>query len=434
MRFISTRGASSADRLGDALLRGAAADGGLFVVEPLPVPPWLALDAEAPLAGFAARFLQPFFIDDDLDTELPAICAEAFDFEAPLVAPDPARPDVQALELFHGPTGAFKDFGARFLMACFERLGDEAEPLTVLAATSGDTGGAVGCAAEGRASVKAVILFPEGRVSDFQERQLTCWKQPVRALEVKGDFDACQRLVKAAFANPGLTAEHRLTSANSINLGRLLPQVTFIAQAALKAFARTGEEPGLVIPTGNLGHGYAALLARAMGVPVGPVVLATNANRTLKDWAVSGRYQPRSSIATLANAMDVGAPSNFERLVALPEGQRELRVELVDDEAIKARVRADHEASGYVWCPHSAAAAEAFARLPEGERAERPWILAATAHPYKFRETIEPLIGRAIEPPGALAAILDRPTRKSTIDASLDALAGALTSSALAAL
>jgi len=434
MRFISTRGSASADAIGKMLLHGAAPDGGLYMPEAIPAVDWRQLDPKAPLAAFASQFLRPFFAGDGLEHHLPTICAEAFDFPAPLVSPDAAQPTLQALELFRGPTGAFKDFGARFLMGCFDRLGKEGEHLTVLAATSGDTGGAVGCAAEGRASVRAVILFPKGRVSEFQERQLTCWREPVRALEVTGDFDECQRLVKAAFADPELTAEHRLTSANSINLGRLLPQVTYVAQAALKAFTSTGEKPGFIIPTGNLGHGFAALMARAMGLPIGPVILATNANRTLRDWATIGRYEPRPSVATLANAMDVGAPSNFERLIALPQDQREVRVELVDDEAIKSRIRAAYQASGYVWCPHSATAAEAYARLTEGERAGRTWILAATAHPYKFRDTVEPLIGQAIEPPPALEAILDRPTHKSTIEASLEALAGALRSSALAPL
>jgi threonine synthase len=343
-----------------------------------------------------------------------------------LVQPDPERPGLHALELFHGPTGAFKDFGARFLMACFDRIGRSGEPLTVLVATSGDTGGAVGCAAEGRRSVRAVILFPEGRVSPFQERQLTCWHDPVRALEVVGDFDDCQRLVKTAFADAELAREQRLTSANSINFGRLLPQIAYVAQATMKVFERTGVKPGFIMPTGNLGHGFAVLLARAMGVPVGPVVLATNANRTLKDWHASDRYEPRASIATIANAMDVGNPSNFERLIALPEELRQVSVELVDDEQIKARIKADYDASGYVWCPHSATAAEAYARLYERERSNRPWIVAATAHPYKFRETVEPLIGREVEPTPALASILGRNTRKTEIAPNLDALARAL--------
>jgi threonine synthase len=246
VRFVSTRGSSSADSISEVLLRGAASDGGLYLPEELSEADRAALDPSASLADFAARFLWPFFEGDELAGELAAICAEAFDFPAPLVAPDPARRAAQALELFHGPTGAFKDFGARFLMACFDRLGQAGKPLTVLAATSGDTGGAVGCAAEGRASVQAVILYPQGRVSEFQERQLTCWQEPVRALEVKGDFDDCQRLVKAAFADAKLTARHRLTSANSINFGRLLPQATYVAQAALARSPASSSRPGIL--------------------------------------------------------------------------------------------------------------------------------------------------------------------------------------------
>src|SRR5205823_14593902 len=189
---------------------------------------------------------RPFFAGDGLESELPAICAEALDFAALLVASNSAKPSLRALELFHGPTGAFKDFGARFLMACFDRLAGQ-RPLTVLAATSGDTGGAVGCAAEGRSSVRAVILFPKGRVSAFQERQLTCWGDQVLAIEVDGDFDECQRLVKAAFADSSLTAQHRLTSANSINIGRLLPQLAYAAHAAVRVFGSAGKKPGFVV-------------------------------------------------------------------------------------------------------------------------------------------------------------------------------------------
>lgn len=426
MRFVSTRGSSMADSIGEVLLRGAAPDGGLYMPEAVPSSEWRQLDPNASLADFAPQFLQPFFAGHELENQLVAICAEAFDFLVPLATPDPARSTLHALELFHGPTGAFKDFGARFLMACFDRLGADGPPLTVLAATSGDTGGAVGCAAEGRRSVRAVILFPRGRVSAFQERQLTCWRDPVRALEVEGDFDDCQRLVKAAFSDQRLAAEHRLTSANSINFGRLLPQVAYVAQAALKVFAKTGKAPGYIMPSGNLGHGFAVMLARAMGVPIGPVVLATNANRTLKDWDETGRYEPRPSIATLANAMDVGNPSNFERLNAMPKAQVEVRVELVDDDQIRARIKADYARSEYVWCPHSATAAEAYARLSDEDRSERSWIVAATAHPYKFADVIEPVIGRTVEPTPPLAAILDRPVRKGGITPDLDTLAGAL--------
>jgi threonine synthase len=433
MRFVSTRGQAPAATLSEAIRNGAPPDGGLYMPETLPAVDVSRLRSDMELAEFAAAMLAPFFEGDRLEGELEAICREAFDFPVPLVVPDPAEPGLRALELFHGPTGAFKDFGARFLLACFDRIGDPANPLTVLAATSGDTGGAVGCAVEGRDAVRAVILFPKGRVSPFQELQLTCWGEPVRALEVEGDFDDCQRLVKAAFADPALSAAQRLTSANSINIGRLLPQMAYAGHAALRLFAETGVKPGFVVPTGNLGHGFAVLYTRALGLPVGPVVLVTNANRTLFEWHRTGDYAPRASLATLANAMDVGAPSNFERLAALAPELRESRVDLVQDEAIRARMKAGYEASGYVWCPHSATAAEAYARLPEAERAERPWIAAATAHPFKFAEGIEPVIGTRIQAPPTLAAILGRRGGKTAIAAKVEALKQELRRESLAA-
>lgn len=432
MKFVSTRGQVQPARLSEAIRNGVAPDGGLYMPDELPRVDLDRLDGEAPLPEFAASLLRPFFAGDRLDVDLPAICAEALDLPVPLVTPDASKPSLQALELFHGPTGAFKDFGARFLMACFDRIADPDEQLTVLAATSGDTGGAVGCAAEGRSSVRAAILYPKGRVSAFQERQLTCWGDQVLAIEVDGDFDDCQRLVKVAFADARLASEQRLTSANSINFGRLMPQLAYAAHAAVRVFSRTGEKPGFVIPSGNLGHGFAVLLAKAMGLPVGPVVLATNANATLKDWRLTGSFEPRPAVQTLANAMDVGNPSNFERIAALPM-DREIEVELVTDEQIETRTKAEYHASGYIWCPHSATAAEAWSRLSDAARSERPWIVAATAHPYKFADVVEPLIGRAIEPTPALAAILDRPTRKVRIRAELGALADTLRERAVAA-
>ncbi|WBQ09527.1 threonine synthase [Hyphomonadaceae bacterium ML37] len=423
MNFVSTRGGGSPVRFEDAILAGTAGDGGLFRPESLPESVLNELTGAESVAETAHLLLEPFVAGGRLASSLSMMCAEAFDFDAPQVMPDPAQPGLMALELFHGPTGAFKDFGARFLMACLSRLSDAQHPRTVLAATSGDTGGAVGCAAEGRAGVRAVIVFPKGRVSDFQRHQLTCWDAPVSALEVEGDFDACQALVKSAFADAGLAARHRLTSANSINLARLLPQGAYLARACAQALVRTGTWPGLIIPTGNLGHGVAALYARAMGAPIGPIVLATNANGTLADWAASGMFEPRASVATLANAMDVGAPSNFERLEALPAGAGDVRVEQVDDDAIRARIISEYVRSGYVWCPHSATGAEAFARLDPATRDARPWIVAATAHPYKFADIVEPLIGRAIAPPPALEAVLSRPSRATQAKAELAALA-----------
>ena len=426
MRFVSTRGKSPAVLVSQAIRNGAAPDGGLYLPETPPrLDPASLGDGEA-LAPLAAALLAPFFEGDRLAGELPAICAEAFDFPAPLVSPDSADPRLRALELFHGPTGAFKDFGARFLMACFDRMGSAEGPLTILVATSGDTGGAVGCAAEGRDGLRAIILYPKGRVSSFQQLQLGCWHDPVAALEVEGDFDDCQRLVKAAFADPALSAAHRLTSANSINVGRLLPQMVYVAAAALRVQHETGVAPGFIIPTGNLGHAVAALWARALGLPIGPIVAVTNANRTLFDWHGSGAYAPAPSLQTIANAMDVGAPSNFERLAQMADPAGQITVDRVDDEAIRARIVREHERTGYVWCPHSATAAEAYARLDPARRDERVWIAAATAHPYKFADIVEPLIGETLAPPPALAAILAREAKARPIPATLEALARAL--------
>lgn len=425
MNYLSTRKGSQPVAISAAIRQGAAPDGGLYLPVDLPRFPVGTATAQLSLPEFAATFLRPYFEGDGLEQSLKALCAEALDLPVPLVRPDDRR-SLHFLELFHGPTGAFKDFGARFLMACFDRLGDLKSPLTVLVATSGDTGGAVGCAALGRAAARAVILFPKGRVSPFQEHQLTCWGGNVQALEVDGDFDDCQSMVKQAFADPILSADLNLTSANSINIGRLLPQAAYIAHAATRLFAATGTEPGLIIPTGNLGHGFAAILARAAGAPVGPIILSTNANRTLKDWSDSGVYEPRAAVETLANAMDVGSPSNFERLDGIGTGPADLSVELVRDQQIKARIIAEHADTGYILCPHTATAAEAFDRLGDPAKAARPWIACATAHPFKFADVVEPLIGERIAPPMALAAIHDRPVRKIPIAPTPGALEHAL--------
>ena len=416
MLYRSTRGASPSVLADKALRAGAAPDGGLYLPDALPA---LELDqSPASLSEVARQLLPAFFADSALVGAVGEICDSAFNFPVPVVRPGDPGPHV--LELFHGPTGAFKDFGARFLFRAFDRMADANDPITVLAATSGDTGGAVGCAAEGNTNAGAVILFPKGRISPFQEHQLCCWETPVRALRVDADFDACQTLVKQAFQDKGLSRQFGLTSANSISIGRLLPQMSYWVMAARKLFADTGEKPGLVIPTGNLGNGFAAVLARALGEPIGPIVLATNANRTLHDWFTDGAYKARASVATLANAMDVGAPSNFERLQAF-EPSAPVAVLRVSDAEIQL-----HERTGYVACPHTATAFVAHERLSDSVRGQRPWVIGATAHPYKFRETVEPLIGRSITPPAALAAVLERPALVGDIPARLDALATAL--------
>jgi len=428
MKFQSTRDAGLQASLSEAIRRGIAADGGLYVPERFPASRPQDFDGAESLADIAERMLAPFFAGDALASRLTDIVREAFDFPAPVVT---VEAGVSALELFHGPTAAFKDFGARFLAACLARLPHEADrPVTILVATSGDTGGAVAAAFHGRPWARVVVLYPKGLVSPRQEQQLTCWGGNVASLEVRGTFDDCQRLVKQAFADAGLRQHFELSSANSINIGRLLPQAVYYAASSLALWRRDGEKPGFVVPSGNLGNVVACLWARAMGLPVGPVVLAHNANRTVPDFLQTGEWAPRASVATVASAMDVGNPSNMERLRWMhPDWRalaREVTAHTVPDDDIRRRIREDFRRTGACWCPHTAAAAEVLARLPEETRRGRHWVIVATAHPAKFNEIVEPLIGRPVPVPPALAELLDLPSHRIEVGADLDALRSAL--------
>jgi threonine synthase len=424
MLFISTRNPAHRVEFGDALARGLAQDGGLYMP-----PEWpQSLPAASPedLPGLATQLLAPFLAGSSLAPQLADIDRAAFNFAAPLVPLGPGG-EPRVLELFHGPTAAFKDFGARFLAACLTRLPREGgRPLKILVATSGDTGGAVAAAFHRQPGIEVAVLFPQGQVSPTQERQLTCWGDNVRSLAVRGSFDDCQRLVKQAFGSAALRARFELSSANSINLGRLLPQTVYYWAASLKVRALSGGAASFVIPSGNLGNATACLWARRLGAPIETIVLAHNANRTVPDYLEQGVLRPRASIATLSSAMDVGNPSNLERMTALFPALADLRASLravsIDDEATRARIRADFEGFGRIWCPHSAVAAEAYQRLPPAERASGRWVLVATAHPAKFREIIEPVIGAKLAMPQNLAQLFDRPSSCTQIGATLDEL------------
>jgi threonine synthase len=433
MQFVSTRGQEQVS-LSTAITQGLAADGGLFVPVSWPTAAVLQLPAGDSLAQVAEKFLEPFARGDALGPHLGAITDEAFNFPAPLLPlRDEAR--LSVLELFHGPTAAFKDFGARFLAAALTRLRAGAQrPLRILVATSGDTGGAVAAAFHRRPGVQVTVLFPKGLVSPTQQQQLTCWGDNVQSLAVRGSFDDCQALVKQAFLDPALRAEFELSSANSINLGRLLPQAAYYVATSLTVQRQTGARASFVIPSGNLGNSTACVWARRLGAPIDEIVLAHNANRTVPDYLSEGVLRLRASVPTLASAMDVGSPSNLERLSALYPDAVSLGAAVsavsVDDNAIRARIRADHDRYGVIWCPHTATAAEAWARLPAARRERGPWVLVATAHPAKFREIVEPLIGRPVPVPVNLARLFELPARYSEIDPTLAALRGSLAEAA----
>ncbi len=412
MRFVSTRHPDPVATLSQAIAAGLAPDGGLYVPERM--PPARDLHGGSDLADTTAELLRPFFVGDGLAKDLSAICREALDLSAPLVPL--AMSGDHVLELFHGPTAAFKDFGARFLAACLARLhrvGDA--PRTILVATSGDTGAAVAAACHRQPGLRVLVLYPDGRVSPRQAHQLGCFGDNITTLRVAGSFDDCQALVKRALADADLHVRVRLSSANSISLGRLLPQMGYYADAALRHHRTTGRKLNLVIPTGNLGNALAAILAQRLGVPLGRIVLATNANTVLPEFFGGGDYAPRASVATLANAMDVGAPSNFERLRWLYGGNDDaLRTahvaRSVDDAGIREVVARRFRDHGEMFCPHTATAVQVLEALRAGGE-EGDWAVAATAHPAKFESVVEPLIGRALAVPPALAALLRRPTQ-----------------------
>jgi threonine synthase len=429
VRCVSTRG-GDAQSLSGAIALGLASDGGLFLPA-LPLPRMSGRPVGSSLEATARWLLAPFFTGEALEPQLPAICREAFSFDAPVRWLPTAGGDDGLLELFHGPTAAFKDFGARFLAQCLAALRPEgARQQTVLVATSGDTGAAVASAFHRRRGVSVVILYPDGRVSARQAHQLGAWGDNVRTFRVDGSFDDCQRMVKEAFAERAWAEARGLTSANSISLGRLLPQMAYYAHAALRA-ADEGRGPvSFVVPTGNLGNALACLMARAMGLPIARVVLATNANQVLPDFLRSGRYEPRASVRTLANAMDVGAPSNLERLRAMfDDVSQYVSSDWVGDADIAATIRQAWSETGVVICPHTACGLAVLRRL-RSQGAKGRWLVAATAHPAKFETIVEPLIGRRVEVPPALASLLERPSRASPLPATLSALQAVLASPA----
>jgi len=433
MRYSSTRGQAPQVTFSQALVQGLAPDGGLYVPTSWPQPGSAfqgggTARPDASLPVLAAQVISGFAEGDALSADLADIVRDAFNFPAPLKSLEPGG-RLRVLELFHGPTAAFKDFGARFLAASLSRVArPTGRPLRILVATSGDTGGAVAAAFHRRPGMEVVVLFPKGLVTPTQQQQLTCWGDNVTSLAVHGTFDECQRMVKEAFLDPGMRQHAELSSANSINIGRLLPQAVYYAATSLQVFGEQGGPASYIIPSGNLGNAVACVWAKQMGFPIDRIVLAHNANRTVPDFLTTGELRPRPSVPTLASAMDVGNPSNLERLLWLfPHAQAlaaQLQAYSVTDDAIRARIRADHSAFGETWCPHTATAAEVYANLEQAERLAHNWVLVATAHPAKFREIVEPLVG-PVPVPENLRRLFELPSKFGEIDPTLAALRSA---------
>jgi threonine synthase len=446
LQFVTTRGGSPPVPFTTALFAGLAPDGGLYVPEI--IEPWTSEElsrlSRRTLTEIGLRALRPFSRGDLDPATLEAVVVEALNFPIPLVE---VQPGIYSLELFHGPTFAFKDVGARVmarLMAARHR-GDD--PLTILAATSGDTGSAVAHAFHGVPNTRVVILYPDGRVSPTQEAQLTMFngeRSNVRAYAVAGSFDECHRLTKEAYADPDLHRSMRLTSANSVNVGRLLPQSVYYFHAIAQlldhvpASVAQGFSPADVTfstPSGNFGNLTAGLMAKRAGLPIDRFVAATNANDVVPAYLETGRFEPRASVTTLSNAMDVGHPSNFERMLWLYGNdvdamRRDVSGCRFSDDDVRATIKRVYEERGYLLDPHSAIAYMGLTGRNGQDRREgqdgRVGVFLSTAHPAKFAEIVEPIIGRPVEKPAALAEALNGPQHIIRIRASLDRLLGML--------
>lgn len=416
MRMVSTRGGSDVT-IDEAILSGLAPDGGLFVPQILPEYNIRDFYNISDMHEFAAHLLAPFFQLSQIKMDA-EFCKEVFTFPLPLHHLDKKN---YVLELFHGPTLSFKDFGARFFAQCLQELLQERRT-KVLVATSGDTGSAVASALYRKEGIEGIILFPKDKISLRQQLQITCWSDNICALAVNGSFDQCQRLVKTAFAE--MRGVHDLTTANSINIARLLPQVLFYAYSSIKVATIHNQEVNFVVPSGNLGNVTACYWAKFLGFPIDKILIANNANKVLVDLIGSGTYEPRASISTLASAMDVGDPSNLERLVALfssfGEFKEQMDIASVEDLEIKGAIVECYEKFGYLICPHTATA---YHRL-QSIQSNKPWVIMATAHPAKFEEIIEPLLGISIPVPEQLEMLLHRKQNYSVIEPKYELLRG----------
>ncbi len=358
------------------------------------------------LPEIAYEMAHPYLSADFSDSEIQDIISRAVNFPAPV---QKIRDSIYSLELWHGPSLAFKDFGARFMAAVMSRLvKDESRKLTILVATSGDTGGAVAAGFLGVENVEVVILYPSGKVSPLQEKQLTTLGQNISALEVEGTFDDCQALVKTAFLDEELNEKYMLSSANSINIARLIPQSFYYAGA----YAQLNAPSDLVfsVPSGNFGNMTAGLIAKRMGLPVQRFIAATNVNDIVPEYLRSGKYIPKPSQATISNAMDVGAPSNFQRIEALYGGDVDkVRQDVVgyafDDEKTKETLVEVFKEHSYLLDPHGAVGYRALKEY----QADNPCtgVLLETAHPAKFLPVMEPLVGE-FEIPLSLDVLRDK--------------------------
>ena len=409
----------------EAVVQGIAPDRGLYFpqnITPLPASFFDQIDA-MPIHDMAFTVMQPFVADSISATALKEIIAETLDFDFPIV---PITDNMASLELFQGPTLAFKDVGARFMARCLGHLNQKnsAQKVTVLVATSGDTGGAVANGFLGVKGIEVVILYPKGKVSEVQEKQLTTLGQNITALEVDGVFDDCQDMVKTAFLDTEITAKRKLTSANSINVARWLPQMLyyFIAYRALK-----GKHKKLVVsvPSGNFGNICAGMMGKKLGLPIDHFIASTNVNATVPRYMDTESYSPQPTVPTISNAMDVSDPSNFVRIqkiynTSFPDLANDLTAYSFDDEQTKLGLKEIYSTSHYVADPHGAVGYLGLKKYLENHK-DAYGLFLETAHPIKFLDTVTETLGVDVAVPERIQSLFSK-TKKSIPIASYAAL------------
>ena len=408
MKYCSTNSEKSRVDLRQAIMQSLPEDGGLYLPEEIIPhdPEFIKVLHELDFPEICTLLSKQFLSEDFSDSEIADICAAAFTFPAPVVS---LGNDIYSLELFHGPTMAFKDFGARYMAQLMSRFNKNSDKnINILVATSGDTGGAVASGFFEVDGVEVTILYPSGKVSPLQEKQLCSWGSNIQALEIDGTFDDCQAMVKLAFLDKDLGSKLQLSSANSINIGRLIPQSFYY----FEAFKQLPSSQKLMIsvPSGNFGNLTAGYMAKMMGLPIDSFVAATNINKVVPEYIESGDYEPRPSKRTISNAMDVGDPSNFRRLLKLTGStwnnfKMGINGYFLDDLETKQAMQYAWSEYGYICDPHGAIAFDAHRKL---HSSGYNFLFLETAHPAKFKEIVDEVLGKDISLPENLRVFLNK--------------------------
>ncbi|AUC89309.1 threonine synthase [Alteromonas sp. MB-3u-76] len=418
MELVNLKDASDTASFAEAVKRGLGKNQGLYFPETIPALDDIDGLLEKPFVERSIEVLRTLIGDELGECELNAIVETAFSFGAPV---EKVNDNVYSLELFHGPTLAFKDFGGRFMAQTLSRI-SEGKPITILTATSGDTGAAVAHAFHGIDNINVVILFPKDKISKLQEKLFTTLGDNIHTVAVEADFDACQSLVKTAFDDPDVREGLHLNSANSINISRLLAQVCYYFEAMSQLPKEKRDQVVISVPSGNFGNLTAGMIAKAMGLPIKRFIAATNLNDTVPRYLKTGEWDPKSTVSTISNAMDVSQPNNWPRIEALIErgyiDKACLKGEMVDEEYTQLAMRQLAQ-QGYTSEPHAAIAYRAVSHdLEEGEIG----LFLGTAHPAKFRETVENVLGNPISLPKPLADVAGEDSLAVDLPASYEAL------------